>query len=91
MSIDQLFAGILSRGETLGMEDTLEAHPSLRNMFLLSSRIILRKPHTSRRVRQLSSLYGILLDKKNTIDCDPFHTLKPTCSSSASPSIVPIH
>lgn len=68
---------------------TLKLSSSSRNTYLLSSRTILRKPHTSRQARPSSLLSGTPLGRKNMIDFDHCHILRPIFSSYVLRSTVP--
>jgi hypothetical protein len=56
-----------------------------------SSKTTSHKSSTKHLERALSLRSGILLAKKNTTDCDLFHTPRPTCFSSASPLTAQTH
>ena len=60
-----------------------------RNTSPLSSRTTSHRRLISLLARLSSSLYGILQDKKSTIDFDRFHIPRQTCYSSASRLTVP--
>jgi hypothetical protein len=91
MSVDQLLARLLSGGETARVGETSwRLMETLRNTSLPSSRTTLRKPRTSHQAKQSNWRSGILLGRKNTIDCGRFRIPRLTCSSSVSPLIARI-
>lgn len=64
---------------------------SRRNTCPPSSRITSHMLNTSKQASKWSWRSGIQLDRKSMIGCGLFLILRQTCSSSASPSIVPTH
>jgi hypothetical protein len=92
VSLDQLQPGSLPRGECR-MRQTLVDYlretltDKLRSdTFPPSSKTTSHKSSTRHLARVLNLRFGILPARRNTTDCDLFHTPRPTCSSSASQS-----